>query len=135
MKEDSDIIGFIEKMLESQIGLLPEACQHEIREAYKDSRKRMAKLIVIGTSAGDLVKLHLNEGGKIIKADIEPCVFDSSSTDLLSSLIVVAYEDGVRRLRAEVKNIMDFMEERVMKSVATMDIAELVGTVEDKDLN
>lgn len=81
----------------------------EVQQKMAKMQEQLKDLRVSGSAGAGMVRVELDGKGSLVKAEIDPGLFDSEEKDVLEDLIVAAHNDAKARL-----------EDRLQKEMADM---------------
>lgn len=78
----------------------------QMQERLLNAQSKISEMEIDGSAGGDMVKIRINGAKKIISIGIDDSLLNPAEKDVLSDLIIAAYEDASRKLEKKTEEEM-----------------------------
>lgn len=108
-------------MAEIDLSMMMQQAQ-ALQEKLKQAQEEASQRTIEANSGGGLVRVVVDGAGSVRRIDIEQSLLASNDKSMIEDLIVVAVNDGLRRIQEMVADEM-----RKLAPMSGIDISKLFG--------
>jgi len=98
------------------MSLIPEELREEVLQVAQQYDTKLLHMVCIGESGGDMVRVHVQYPGNIIKVDLN-CEMKEENKALIEDLILASIDRAYKKLDAEYKNMLHVLAQEIRDRV------------------
>ena len=78
----------------------------QMQERLLNAQSKISEMEIEGSSGGDMVKIRMSGAKKILSIEIDDSLLNPTEKDVLSDLIIAAFDDACRKLEKKTEEEM-----------------------------